>query len=112
MNVKLLAVIITTPKIGKNLRAFLDRVSYHLSTGYLCTIFHNKGSNVLGAAFVKAQYPYFLVLPALAVVCELTFIYFNCSAHLTQLITTIMILKVDVDKLTNPSVDIVNITVL
>lgn len=109
---KLFAHIVPSPEVRNYFSAFLDRVSDHLRARHLCPVLHDKRAHIFRAPFVKAKHPHFGVLAALAVMCELGFVYLDSPALLSQFVPRKMALEVGVDQLPNPSIHIIYVVVL
>lgn len=112
MNVKLLAIIVATPEISEHFSAFLNTVSYHLRASHFSTVFHHESPDVFSSSFIESKHPYFLILSAFAMVRKLRLIYFNSTAHLAKLVPAVVVLKVNMDQLANPTIYIVNVAIL
>ena len=112
MYVELFAVVVATPEVSENFSTLLDRVTDHLRASNFSPVFHHKGSYVLSSSFIEAQHPHLLVLPTLPMVCEFALINLNCTSHLSQLVSPVVILEVNVNQMTHSLVDIIHVAVL
>lgn len=106
------AVVVSTPIVSVNFTSIYDVVTNHLKTSSFCPVFHYESSNIFRPSFIKSENPNNVVLPTFCVMSELTLVYFNTSVVVTKLIALIIILKINMDKLSNFGIDIIHIGVL
>lgn len=110
--VKLLTVVITSPEISVDFCSIGYVVSDHLKTSYLSSITHDKSTNILASSLVETKYPHSVLLSTLGVMSELTLVDLDSFAVVTELVSLVMILEVNVNQLSDSAVYIIHILVL
>jgi hypothetical protein len=101
------AVVVPAPVVCVHFRP-VD----HLQTRYFCSVSHHKRTDVLAASLVKPKHPHFVLYASFCMVCKFGLINLHGLAEMPEFISLIMVLKVNMNKLPNSSIDVINILIL
>ena len=110
--IKIFAIVIPSPKVCEYFSSLLYIIPNHLGTSYFSTIFHHKCSNIFGTSFIKTKHPDCVILATFGMMGKLRFIDFDCTTVLTELVFSIMVLEIYVNKVSYAPVYIINICIL